>query len=82
MALRKQLTDQIEFIAWLKWFHKDAVGAMALLREFERELAGRMADRERLSTQLAHLDRPAASREPEARHTPMEAGIPQLQSAV
>lgn len=82
VAGRKQIADQIEFIAWLTWFRSDTMGAKALLREFERDLARHIADRERLRAQLAHLDRITASRGQAARHPPTETGIPRLQSAV
>ena len=35
---RKKIIEQIVFIAWLAWLRKDATGAKALLREFERGL--------------------------------------------
>jgi len=82
VAGRKQITDQIEFIAWLSWFRSDTTGAKALLREFERDFAGHIADRQRLRVQLAHLDGIAVSRGQAARHPPTETGIPRLQSAV
>ena len=44
------------FIEWLNWLRKDATGAKALLREFERGLAAHITDRERLRAQLAYLD--------------------------
>jgi len=52
---RKKITEQITFIAWLAWLRKDATGAKALLREFERRLAAHITDRERLRAQLAYL---------------------------
>ena len=58
---RKKITEQIEFIAWLKWFRKDTMGATALLREFERGLAAHATDRARLQAQLA-CAAPTASR--------------------
>ena len=52
---RKKIIEQIGFIAWLAWLRKDATGAKALLREFERGLAAHITDRERLGAQLPHL---------------------------
>ena len=40
VAGKKQITEQIEFIAWLAWFDRDATGAKALLRDFERGWQG------------------------------------------
>ena len=52
----KRLPVISSFIAWLKRLHKDATGAIALLREFEMRHAVHSAtDRERLRAQLAHL---------------------------
>jgi hypothetical protein len=56
---RKKIIEQIVFIAWLAWLRKDATGAKALLREFERGLAAHITDRERFRAQLAYLE-PAA----------------------
>ena len=53
---RKKILEQIVLIAWLAWLRKDATGAKALLREFERGLAAHITDRERLRVQLACLD--------------------------
>ena len=81
-AARKKITEQIEFIAWLSWLRKDATGATALLREFERGLAIHATDRDRLRAQLAYLDSAALSREQEARHGLTETRIPELRAAV
>ena len=53
---RKKILEQIVFVAWLAWLRKDATGAKALLREFERGLAAHITDRERLGAQLACVD--------------------------
>ena len=68
VAGKKQITEQIEFIAWLAWFGRDATGAKALLRDFERGLARHIADRERLHAQLSYLNEIEASRERQKRH--------------
>ena len=81
-SARKKITEQIEFIAWLKWFRKDTSGATALLREFERGLAAHAADRYRLRAQLAYLDPTASTREQEAHHRLTGINVPPLQSAV
>ena len=81
-SARKKITEQIEFIAWLKWLHKDATGAIALLREFEMRLAIHATDRERLRAQLAHLGPTATRREQQARHRLTETRILQLHAAV
>jgi hypothetical protein len=65
---KKQITEQIEFIAWLAWFGRDATGAKALLRDFERGLARHIADRERLHAQLTYLNEIEASRQRQTRH--------------
>jgi len=70
VAGKRQITEQIEFIAWLGWFGRDATGARTLLREFERGLAKHIADRERLRAQLTHLNEIEASRERQKRHEP------------
>ena len=79
---RKQIIEQIEFIAWLSWLRADATGAKALLREFEMRLAAHITDRERLRAQLAYLDSAASSREQKARHGLAETTIPELRAAV
>ena len=81
-SARKKITEQIEFIAWLKWLHKDATGAIALLRDFEMRLAIHATDRERLRAQLACVDSTASSREQKARHGLTETRILQLPAAV
>ena len=68
VAGKKQITEQIEFIAWLAWFDRDATGAKALLRDFERGLARHIADRERLHAQLTYLNEIEASRQWQTRH--------------
>ena len=75
VAGKKQITEQIEFIAWLAWFGRDATGAKALLRDFERGLARHIADRERLHAQLSYLNEIEASRERQKRHSPVQ-GVP------
>ena len=62
VAGKKQITEQIEFIAWLAWFGRDATGAKALLRQFEGGLARHIADRERLHAQLTYLNEIEVSR--------------------
>ena len=54
-SAQKKITEQIECIAWLKWFRKDTCGATALLRDFERALAVHTTDRELLRAQLAYF---------------------------
>jgi len=81
-SARKEITEQIEFIAWLKWLHKDATGAIALLRDFEMRLAIHATDRERLRAQLAYLGPTASGREQQARHRLTKTNVPPLQSAV
>ena len=63
VAGKKQITDQVEFIAWLGWFGRDATGARTLLRQFERGLAKHIADRERLLAQLTYLNEIETSRQ-------------------
>jgi hypothetical protein len=53
---RRQIAEQIEFIAWLAWFGNDAMGAKALLRDFERSLARHTSDLQRLRAHLAALE--------------------------
>jgi hypothetical protein len=53
---KRQITEQIEFIAWLGWFGNDATGAKALLRDFERGLARHIGELQRLRMELAVLD--------------------------
>jgi hypothetical protein len=65
-SARKKIAEQIEFIAWLKWFRKDTSGATALLRDFERALAVHASDRQRLGAQLAYLGPTAPTREQQA----------------
>ena len=60
-AAKKQITEQIEFIAWLNWFGRDTAGARDLLRDFERSLARHTAERVQLHAELWHLAEPAAS---------------------
>ena len=79
---RKKITEQIEFIAWLKWLHKDATGANALLRDFEMQFAIHATDRERLRAQLAYLEPTAAAREQQTRHRLTGINVQPLQSAV
>ena len=81
-ADRKKISEQIDFVAWLYWLRKDATGAKALLREFERRLAARIADRERLRAQLACLSVTTSSREQGARHELTETRVPRLHAAV
>src|SRR5688572_17875314 len=66
-SARKKITEQIEFIAWLNWFRKDATGAKGLLRDFERRLAAHATDRERLRAQLAYLAPASSTREQQTR---------------
>ena len=56
VAGKKQIAEQIEFIAWLGWFNVDTAGARGLLREFERALAKHMSERELLRAQLSQWD--------------------------
>ena len=72
VAGKKQITEQIEFIAWLAWFGRDATGAKALLRDFERGLARHIADRERLHAQLTYLNEIEVSRQRQRRQSVQE----------
>jgi hypothetical protein len=60
-AVKKKLTEQIEFIAWLNWFGHDTAGARDLLRDFERSLARHVAERMRLHAELPRFAPPVAS---------------------
>ena len=81
-SYRKKITEQIEFIAWLNWLHKDATGAIALLREFEMRLAAHTTDRERLRAQLAHLGPTATTMRTTGAPRLTETRILQLHAAV
>ena len=81
-SARKKITEQIEFIAWLKWLHKDTTGANALLREFEMRLAIHATDRERLRAHLAYMGPTASGREQQARPRLTKINAPPHQSAV
>jgi hypothetical protein len=56
VAGKRQIAEQVESIAWLTWFGDDATGEKALLRDFERGLAGHVAELQQLRAQLAALD--------------------------
>ena len=81
-SARKKITEQIEFVAWLSWLRKDAIGAKTLLREFEMRLAAHITDRERLRAQLACLEPTESSLEQKARDRLTETRILQLHAAV
>jgi hypothetical protein len=75
LAAQRQISEQIEFIAWMGWFGRDATGAKTLLREFEGRLARQIAERERLRAQLTLLNDIDASRD---RQRPQISGVEKI----